>query len=160
MIVSEIMTPTILVIDANASILDAAQKMKKFDVGFLAVVSDYTILGTLTDRDIVTRVLAEGKDIKSCLAKDIATKNPVTCPADMDLEEAAQLLSQRQIHRILVIDEHNAPVGVLSLGDFAAKTADDKLVASILRKIKEDVASRITPRVSQEEKPAEIRFET
>jgi CBS domain-containing protein len=160
MTVSEIMTPTILVIDTNASVVEAAQKMKKFDVGFLAVVSDYSVLGTLTDRDIVIRALAGGKDINSCLVKDIATKNPITCSADIDIEEAAHLFSEHQIHRILVVDEDNAPVGVLSLGDLAAKTTDDRLTASILRKVKEAVTSKVTPRISPEEKPTEIRYET
>lgn len=160
MTVSEIMTPTILVIDANASVVEAAEKMKKFGVGFLAVVSDYSVLGTLTDRDIVIRALAEGKDINSCLVKDIATKNPITCSADVDIEEAAHLFSEHQIHRILIVDEKGAPVGVLSLGDLAAKTTDDKLIASTLRKVKEDVISKVTPRISPEEKPTEIRYET
>jgi CBS domain-containing protein len=157
--VSEIMTPTLLVIDTNAPVIEAAKKMKKFDVGFLAVVSDYSVLGTLTDRDIVVRALAEGKDINSCLVKDIATKNPITCSADLDIEEAAQLFSAHQIHRILVVNKNNTPVGVFSLGDLASKIPDDKLIGSVLRDVKRDVASKGIPWVPQEGKPMEIRYE-
>jgi CBS domain-containing protein len=158
--VSQIMTPTILVIDMNASVIEAARKMQEFDVGFLAVVSDYSVLGILTDRDIVIRAVGQGKDINSCLVKDIATRNPVTCSADAEAEEAAQLFSQRQINRILVVDKNNTPVGVFSLGDLASKIANDKLTGSILRQVKQEVASRMIPWIPQEQKPTEIRHET
>lgn len=158
--VSQIMTPTILVIDVNAPVIEAARKMQEFDVGFLAVVSDYSVLGTLTDRDIVVRALGQGKDINSCLVKDVATKNPVTCLGDVDVEEAAQLFSHHQIYRILVVDQNNTPVGVFSLSDLASKIADDKLTGSILRQVKKEVASRVIPWIPQEEKPTEIRYGT
>ncbi len=115
----------------------------------------------MTDRDIVTRALAEGKDINPCLVKDIATKHPITCSADLDIEEAAQLFAEHQIHRILVVDKNGTPVGLLSVGDLQPRQRTTNFIASKLRKVKEGVTSaKVTPRVSQEEKPTEIMYET
>lgn len=129
--VSDLMTPTVLVVDTSDTVSEAAKKMKEFDVGFLAVVSDYSVRGILTDRDIVVRGLAGDIDLNSCLVEDIATTNPVTCSADLPIEEAAQLFSQFQIHRILVVDDNSEPVGVLSLGDLASKMADDQFIGAM-----------------------------
>ncbi len=66
--VSEIMTPTILTIDVETPVTGAAKKMREFDIGFLAVVSDLAVIGTFTDRDMVIRALAEEKDVQGCYA--------------------------------------------------------------------------------------------
>ncbi|AFM27914.1 CBS domain-containing protein [Desulfomonile tiedjei] len=156
--VSEVMTPTVLTINGDSTVIDAARKMRDFDVGFLAVVSDYSVLGTLTDRDIVIRALARETE-KSPFVKDIMTRNPITCTTDSDIEDVAQLLSKHQIQRILVIDETETPVGVLSIGDLASKVDDSQLIASTLKTVKKDIVSKEPPWIKEEQRPAEISYE-
>ena len=102
--------------DMNAA--DAAGLMKSEDVGALPVVRDGELVGMVTDRDLVIRVLAERQDPRSVRVGDIATKSPVTVTPDMRLSEARELMVKHQLRRLPVI-KANELVGILSLGDVA-----------------------------------------
>ncbi len=128
--VNEIMTPQATCAAAGDSLLDAARRMKDADVGVLPVTSpDGTVLGLLTDRDIVVRALAESDDLTGVRVDDVMTPNPVTCRSDCPVDDAASTMRQRQIRRLIVTEEHNRTVlGIVSLGDIAARAHETELV--------------------------------
>jgi CBS domain-containing protein len=154
--VADVMTPAIVTVDSSASLVAAAKKMKKFDIGFLVIVSDSAVIGTVTDRDIVIRGLAEEKDAKSCSVQEVASTDLITCTQDADVAKAAKLFSLHQIQRVLVVDYNNAPVGVLSLGDIAAKIDNEELIAIGLKHVKKDIRSHEVPETTDQPEPKQI----
>ena len=128
--VSEIMTPHVTCISPDDNLLNAARWMKDADTGALPVTSpDGEVLGMLTDRDIVVRVLAEGADLQSLHVGEVMTQNPITCRPDCPVDDAASTMRQRQIRRLIITEGHNRHVlGMLSLGDIAARAHERELV--------------------------------
>ncbi len=124
-------------INAEATITNAAEKMKSFDIGVLPVMNEDEVVGIITDRDIVVRVIAEGLDPQSTQVKRAMTTEIFSCPEDMDIEDAAKLMEDRQVHRLLVLGEEGAVTGILSIGDIARKTEQDQdhLVHELVEKI-------------------------
>jgi len=117
--VREIMTGDAECIVENESVLTAAEKMARLDVGSLPICGmDDRLKGMLTDRDIVVKVLAEGKDPKQTKASDLAQGKPVTIGADDPAEKALRTMSEHKVRRLPVIDGQDL-VGVLSQGDLA-----------------------------------------
>lgn len=124
----QVMTPQsrLSTVLPEASLRDAARKMKEADTGFLPVVerSDPTRLrGVITDRDITVRAVAEGLDPDSSKVADCMTRETACVSPDMELKEAAKEMSRRQIHR-LCVEEGGKLIGVLSLGDLAVTEPD------------------------------------
>ncbi len=135
--VKEIMTINPESIDFNSSITEAAQKMKQFDVGSLPVMKEGKVSGIITDRDIVLRCIAESKDISGCKVGDAMTPQIFYCYKNDDLHNAASMMEEKQIHRLLVLNDDEQPVGFVSLADFACKSKDERLAWEILEKISE-----------------------
>ena len=122
----------------TTTIRDAAERMRTHAVGALPVFQEDTPTGIVTDRDIVTQALAArgfalGPDTS---VRDIMTRNVITCFADQDVAEAAMLMGEEQIRRLLVIDRSGAPVGILSVGDIA-EHASEELAGQALGEISE-----------------------
>lgn len=117
--VTEIMTGNVDTCSKQASLQEVAAKMRDLDVGSIPIVDNDKLVGIITDRDIVTRGIAEQKSLDSP-ASDILSANPVTGTPDMDVEEAANLMSQHQIRRLPIV-EGDKVVGIVSLGDIAVK---------------------------------------
>jgi CBS domain-containing protein len=123
----EIMTREVEIINLDDSIQTAAEKMRFRDIGFLPVYDGEKLIGTLTDRDIVIRVIAEGVDPKKSLSRDWITQPPVSCYADQDVEEAVRLMEEHQIRRLIILSRDEERVaGVVSLGDLATNVGDKK----------------------------------
>jgi CBS domain-containing protein len=143
-------SPQTITPEMNAA--DAAGLMKSEDVGVLPVVKDGELVGLVTDRDLVVRVLAERKDPAGVRVGDIATRSPVTVTPDMRLSEARELMERNQIRRLPVMKGHEL-VGILSLGDVAWADASTREVGEALRAVSEsestvtqnDNAERGTP---------------
>lgn len=133
--VKEIMTYNAETIDSSTSCVEAAQKMKALDVGALPVSEEDELCGMITDRDIVVRCIAEGKDPSKCMISEIMTPELVYCFEDDDIEEAASVMEEKAIHRLLVVDSENEPVGFLALSDFAVKSQDEHLTYELLERI-------------------------
>ncbi|MFF0549684.1 CBS domain-containing protein [Streptomyces sp. NPDC004311] len=115
----EIMTPDATCIGANDSVLDAAKKLTDLGVGALPICgSDQKLKGMLTDRDIVVKVLAEGKDPASCTAGELAQGEAVTIGADDDASEILRTMTAHKVRRLPVIDGHTL-VGVVAQADVA-----------------------------------------
>lgn len=117
--VKDAMTPTVHAVSASTSLTEAAQIMKRLDIGFLPIV-DEQLVGVITDRDIAIRGVADGRDPNRTTAAEIATTGHETIIDSEDLAAAAKLMEKQQIRRLIVCDSMGAYVGVLSLGDLAA----------------------------------------
>ena len=135
--VKEIMTCNAETIDSQATLVEAAQKMKQLEVGALPVWESGELAGMITDRDITVRGVAQGKDPTATRVNEVMTPEVFYCFADDDIHEAAELMEEKSIHRLLVLDESNEPAGFVSLGDFAVKSRDERLAWEILEKISE-----------------------
>lgn len=134
--VSEFMTKDIASVNREDTVERAAQMMKEYNVGSIPVVSENKIVGIVTDRDIVLRSAAEGENIERQQVKDIMTSNPVVGKPDMDVHEAASLMSDRQIRRLPIVDKDNL-VGMVSLGDLAVEPKLQDEAESALKDISE-----------------------
>jgi CBS domain-containing protein len=140
MSVSEIMTTDFEMIDSTCSLTEAAEKMKSLNVGFLPVKEGTRLAGLLTDRDIVIRGLAEGLDPGSTQVKDILSSEVVYCYDDDNVEDAARLMEDNQIRRLIVVNHDQTPVGIVSIGDIAVKSGQEQLAGEILERISEPAA--------------------
>ena len=135
--VKEIMTCDVETIDSDIMIIQAANLMKQLDIGALPVWKEQRLIGMVTDRDIAIRAVAEGKDASETCVKDIMTPQVYYCFEEDDIHEAASLMEEKSIHRLLVLSEDNQPVGFLTLADFAVKCRDERLAWEILEKLSE-----------------------
>ena len=115
---------------------EAAEKMRDLDVGFLPVCDGYRFIGVVTDRDIVVRGLAEGRDPAQAVA-DVMSTDVVYCYDDQDVSEAARVMEQHQIRRLLVLDRDKNLAGIVSLGDVVVETTDDAQAGKTLEAISE-----------------------
>lgn len=138
--VSEIMTPDFEMIVSTNSLTEAAKKMKEFNIGFLPVQEGTSLIGVITDRDIVVRVLAEELDPGSTQVKDVISPDVLYCFEDDSVEEAVRLMEDNQVRRLIVCRSDRTPVGVISLGDIAVKSGEGSLSGEALEQISEPAA--------------------
>jgi CBS domain-containing protein len=111
----------------NETIAEAAQKMKSLDVGALPICGeDDRLKGMLTDRDIVVKVLADGKDPSETTVGEFTQGKPVTIGADDSAEEALRTMTEHKVRRLPVIDGHEL-IGVLSQGDLATELGAEQV---------------------------------
>lgn len=135
--VKEIMTSNVETIDSDANLVEAAQKMKSLEVGALPVWENDELVGMVTDRDITARAVAEQKDPLSTSVKEIMTSDVCSCFEDDDIQEAARMMEEKSIHRLLVVNDEGDTVGFVSLSDFAVKSNDEHLTYEVLERISE-----------------------
>ena len=135
--VHELMTRNVKVIDSTATLLEAAEMMRDEDIGALPVADAGRPIGMVTDRDIVVRALAEYKDPAQTPVRDVITPRLSTIYADRDISEAAALMAKEQVRRLLVLDHHQDPVGILSLGDIGRSEASSSVGAKALQGVSE-----------------------
>ena len=141
----EIMTSNVEVIHPDDTLQTAAEKMRDRDIGFLPVCDGDRLIGVLTDRDLITRALAEGMESKVMLGRDLVTSPAIYCFDDQSVDEAAKLMHDNQIRRLVILSRDKRMVGVVSLGDLAI-SADDKLSGEVLQSVSEPMsASRPEP---------------
>jgi CBS domain-containing protein len=121
----DVMTQGAECIGENESVAEAARKMSQLDVGALPICGeDDRLKGMLTDRDIVIKVLAEGRDPESTNAGELAEGKPVTIGADDSVSEAISTMKEHKVRRLPVIDGHDL-VGIVSQGDLAQHADED-----------------------------------
>lgn len=133
--VHDVMTPEVIMVGPNASLTEAAQLMKEEDIGPLPVCENDRVFGMLTDRDIAVRAVAEGRDPQSTRVRDVMTPDLVCCFESDDVEEAARLMQETQLRRLLVIDDDRRLVGIVSLADIVQQTGDDELGGETLERV-------------------------
>src|SRR5207249_2428928 len=103
--VREIMTTDVECVAPHTGIRDLADKMKTLDVGFIPVCENDRLIGTVTDRDIVIRGIAGGRNIDSTPARDIMTKDVHWCYEDDEVKDAAKLMSEKEVRRVLILNQ-------------------------------------------------------
>jgi CBS domain-containing protein len=140
--VREIMTRDVECASPDDTLQETARKMKELDVGPMPICDHDRVVGMLTDRDITIRAVAEGRDPRSTRVRDVMTQNVVSCYEDDAVEEAARLMQERQIRRLLVLDRSRQLVGIISLGDLAADTGDPYRVGEVLQDVSEPAMPR------------------
>ncbi|HXF35975.1 MAG TPA: CBS domain-containing protein [Actinomycetota bacterium] len=133
-LVRHAMTEAPRTVRPDMSAADAAALMAQFDVGSIPVAEEGRLLGIVTDRDLVTRVIAEGMDPRGVAVSDIMTKATVTVSPDAQLGQARDLMRERKIRRLPVV-KGDRLVGILSLGDVAVADASKRLVGEALEAI-------------------------
>lgn len=122
----EVMTTEVAVVKPEDTVEEAAKLMKKHNIGSIPVCNDEKVVGIVTDRDITLRSVAEGSNTTRQTVRTIMSSNPVLGKPDMDVHDAARIMSERQIRRLPVVDNDNL-VGMVALGDIALenKLVDD-----------------------------------
>ncbi|WP_030723257.1 CBS domain-containing protein [Streptomyces sp. NRRL F-2580] len=133
----DIMTADATCVGAEETVLEAAKKMAQLKVGSLPICgTDEKLKGMLTDRDIVVKVLAAGKDPSTVKAGDLAQGEAVTIGADDDAEEILRTMGEHQVRRLPVIDGHTL-VGIVALAD-VARALPEKKVGDLLEVISQN----------------------
>lgn len=131
----EIMKTDVQCVRPNTSVRDCARRMRDRNIGFLPVCDqDNRVLGTITDRDVCCRIVADGLSIDDPVERYMSSGNLAICkPAD-DLNKAHQVLGRNKVSRLLVCDDANRLVGVISLSDIA-QIADQSQASDTLRRV-------------------------
>jgi CBS domain-containing protein len=132
--VQELMTSNPCSIDSDKSVAYAAKMMRDEDVGLAPIVEGSRLVGTVTDRDITIRVVAEGKNPESTKVTEIASTDLVTVDPKQDLDEALRLMAQHQVRRLPVVEEGGRLVGVVAQAD-VARNADEARTGGLVGKI-------------------------
>lgn len=134
----DVMTRAVEVIGPDASLQEAARKMKGLDIGPLPVCDGERVVGVITDRDITIRAVAEGRDPGHTRVRDVMTPDVEFCFDDDDLVKAARLMQETQIRRLLVLDRQKHLVGIVALKDLALAAKDPTLVGETVERISEE----------------------
>ncbi|PIM69191.1 oxidoreductase [Streptomyces sp. JV178] len=130
--VRDVMTPGVVAVRPDASLVEAAQLMRAQDVGDVLVTVDEQLVGVLTDRDITLRAVADGVDPLTVSAQAVCTPNPVVIGPDDAVSTAVALMRDHAIRRLPVLADGH-PVGMVSLGDLAVAQDPDSALADISR---------------------------
>jgi len=122
----------------NESAETAAQLMRSQNVGSIPVIEDKTtkrLLGIVTDRDLVMKVIAEGEDPKTMRTAQVMSKDPVTCHIDSSVEEVFKAMCDRQVRRIPVVDGSGTLVGIIAQADVALRSGELEKTGVIVKEI-------------------------
>jgi CBS domain-containing protein len=133
--VSDIMTRNVDYVTPQDNVYEVAVKMKQDNVGVIPVCENDQIIGVITDRDIVVRGVAE-KRPGSTKVSDVMSDNLFTGSADMTVEEAAELMADKQVRRLPIV-ENNKLVGIISLGDLSLAKESDSAAGHTLSQVSE-----------------------
>ena len=132
--IRDVMTSKVCSIDVDKPVAYAAKMMRDEDVGLAPIVEGERLVGTLTDRDIAIRVVAEGRDPNSTRVSEVASTDLVTIDPEQNLDEALRLMAQHQVRRIPVVEEDGRLVGVVAQAD-VARQADDRKTGEVVERI-------------------------
>jgi CBS domain-containing protein len=138
--VRDIMTNIVGTLSPSNTIAEVAQQMRLLNVGSIPLVQNERLVGVITDRDIVLRVVADGLDPHQERADLHMSRDPITIAPDTPVEEAAQVMARAQIRRLPVV-EGSKLIGYLALGDLALQDRDRR-VGETLEQISEPNSSR------------------
>jgi CBS domain-containing protein len=128
--VEQIMTRDPRTVDASDTIRDAARVMSESDIGDVVVMEGGKVTGIVTDRDIVVRAVAEGRDADSTQVSDVCTTGIETIEPDASIDDALSRMREKDIRR-LPVARNGEPIGIVSLGDLAVEREPDSTLADI-----------------------------
>jgi len=135
MLVTDVMTRGAECVGPATSLQEAAEKMKSLNVGVLPVCDNDRLVGMITDRDIAVRAVAGGFGSRTTTVRDVMTPDVVYCFDDQDVQEAAKLMQEQQVRRLVVLNRDKRLIGIVSLGDLAVETGDEKLAGKTLEEV-------------------------
>lgn len=121
--VKDVMTANVDVIDPAAKIAEASRRMRDEDIGALPVGEKDKLVGMVTDRDIVVRAVAEGKDPEKTTVREAMSDQVLYCFEDQSTEEVAANMGENQVRRLPVVNRDKRLVGIVSLGDLSSRGA-------------------------------------
>jgi CBS domain-containing protein len=124
--IRDLMTTNPRSLESGSTVIEAARLMRDEDAGIIPVVEGEKLVGTVTDRDIAIRVVAEGKSPESITVGEIASRKLVTIDPQQDLDEALRLMARHQIRRLPVVEEDGRLVGIVAQADIARNASDAK----------------------------------
>jgi CBS domain-containing protein len=136
----DVMTKDPAACEPGDSVVKVAQMMKREDVGAVPVVESKTsrkLIGIVTDRDLVVKVLAEGRSIEEATVREAMTPDPATCHEDDDIDRAVKLMGELQVRRMPVVDAAGRLVGIISQADVATRVNRDKQTGELVEAISE-----------------------
>jgi len=133
--VREIMHRNVQKINTDIILAEAAKKMRDLEIGCLLVLDQEKLVGILTDRDIVCRAIAEDLNPVATKVTDVMSKDVAVCYDNLDVEDAAQIMGQRKIRRLPVLDSNKNLVGIITLSDLASGSTErtGAVVRSLMR---------------------------
>ena len=132
--IRDVMSSNVCSVDADKTVAYAAKMMRDEDVGLAPVVEGDRLVGTLTDRDVALRVVAEGRDPESTSVGEVASTDLVTIDPEQTLDEALRLMAQHQVRRLPVVEEDGRLVGVVAQAD-VAREGDDRRTGEVVEQI-------------------------
>jgi len=138
---SDVMTRDLVTATSSDTVVEVAQLMKREDIGPVLIVENdesKTLVGIVTDRDLVLKVIAEGQDAKATRVGDVMSKKLVTCRADDDIEVAMQAMAQFQLRRIPVVGENMELLGIISQADVATRVDAPSKTAEVVKEISQE----------------------
>jgi CBS domain-containing protein len=128
--IADVMTVAPMTVRPDATLVDAARIMREGDVGAIIVLDDAEVCGLVTDRDLVVRGIAEGRDPSSTQVSEVSSRDLTTVESSWPVEEAVRLMRERNFRRLPVVEE-GKPVGIVSLGDLAVEREPESALADI-----------------------------
>jgi len=132
--VKDLMSRDVKVVGPDMTIEEAAQKMRDGDFGMMPVGEDDRMIGTISDRDIAIRAVAEGKDAATKV-RDVMSEGVAWAYEDDSVEKAATIMSDCQVRRLPVVNRNKRLVGIVALGDFAVESSEIRPAAKALSEI-------------------------
>jgi CBS domain-containing protein len=117
--IKDIMLRSVETIEPDESVCEAARKMASQNIGFLPVWQEGGLVGVVTDRDIVVRGVARGFDPEQTIVEEVMTTSVLSLPENSDIEDASELMETKHVRRLVVTDENDMPVGIVSMDKIA-----------------------------------------
>ena len=133
--ISDVMTTAVQVAAPTDTVRDVARRMSEIDSGVIPIVDNGAVVGVVTDRDIVIRVIAEDRDSEIAIS-EIMTTQVETCRESDSLKSATKKMANLQMRRMVILDDTGALVGILSLGDVAREDSA-RVTGHVLEEISE-----------------------
>ena len=131
---TDLMSRDVKVISPETSIREAATQMREGDFGMLPVGENDRLIGAITDRDIAIRAVAQGKEGHTKV-REVMSEGIAWVFEDQTVEDAAKMMSERQVRRLPVVDRKKRLVGIVALGDFAVESSEIRPAAEALSEI-------------------------
>jgi CBS domain-containing protein len=141
----EVMTPNPATCEPGDPVVQVARIMKQEDVGSVPMVESRTsmrLVGIVTDRDLVIKVVAEGRDINSTIVREAMTANPVSCREDDDVKHVLAQMKERQVRRMPIVDSNGVLLGIIAQADIATRINKDTQTGELVEAISESSTSR------------------
>jgi CBS domain-containing protein len=139
------MTPNPATCEPGDPVVQVARIMKQEGVGSVPLVESRTsmrLVGIVTDRDLVIKVVAEGRDINSTIVREAMTANPVSCREDDDVKDVLAQMKERQVRRMPIVDSNGVLLGIIAQADIATRINKDTQTGELVEAISESSTSR------------------